>query len=57
MNYLEQLEFKLEKLLGFRNMKEKLENCVTISNPLLFIIFHECDLKSGEKSDDHKFLQ
>ena len=23
---LEQLEFKLEKLLGFRNMQEKLEN-------------------------------
>ena len=25
-NKLEQLEFKLEKLLGFRNMQEKLEN-------------------------------
>ena len=25
MNKLEQLEFKLEKLLGFRNMQEKLE--------------------------------
>ena len=25
-NKLEQLEFKLEKILGFRNMLEKLEN-------------------------------
>ena len=25
-NELEQLEFKLEKILGFRNMQEKLEN-------------------------------
>ena len=24
----EQLEFKLEKLLGFRNMQEKLENTI-----------------------------
>ena len=28
-NKLEQLEFKLEKLLGFRNMQEKLENVIT----------------------------
>ena len=27
-NKLEQLEFKLEKLLGFRNMQEKLEKNV-----------------------------
>ena len=26
MNYIEELEFKLEKILGFRNMQEKLEN-------------------------------
>ena len=26
-NKLEQLEFKLEKILGFRNIQEKLENC------------------------------
>ena len=29
-NKLEQLEFKLEKILGFRNMQEKLENRFTI---------------------------
>ena len=27
-NKLEQLEFKLKKLLGFRNMQEKLKNIV-----------------------------
>ena len=27
-NKLEQLEFKLEKILGFRNMQEKLENMI-----------------------------
>ena len=30
MNYVEHLEFKLEKLLGFRNMQETLENCFEI---------------------------
>ena len=29
-NELEQLEFKLEKLLGFRDMQEKLENTNSI---------------------------
>ena len=27
---LEQLEFKLEKLLGFRNVQEKLEKCIAL---------------------------
>ena len=27
-NELEQFKFKLEKLLGFRNMQEKLENAI-----------------------------
>ena len=51
-NRLEQLEFKLEKILGFRNMQEKLEkyifqngfgapivdyNFIKFFNPLLFL--------------------
>ena len=32
-NKLEQLDFKLEKMLGFRNMQEKLENIITVSFP------------------------
>ena len=34
-NKLEQLEFKLEKLLGFRNMLEKFENYSTVDSILI----------------------
>ena len=41
-NLLQQLEFKFEKLLGFRNLQEKLENYLPISsaNPIIEVILY-----------------
>ena len=45
MNYIEELEFKLEKkILGFRNMQEKLENIEVSScmkNVFIFVGVYE----------------
>ena len=38
-NRLEKLAFKLEKLLGFRNLQEKLENMLSVFVPISFCMF------------------
>ena len=54
-NKLEQLEFKFEKLLGFRNMQEKLENWVTLSSvdSILYIVIFNITL-ADISSNDYK---